>query len=134
MAYFNQEMKKARAPRIKAICQKYGIKASLSIHNHSTFCLNIKSGKIDFFGNYNTTNENKPSAQPFYPAKDSMAVNDKWIHENYTGEALEFLTEIINVMNEGNFDKSDIMTDYFHVGWYIDVNIGSWDKPYILTP
>jgi hypothetical protein len=35
-------------------------------------------------------------------------------------------------MNAGNWDKSDIQTDYFNVGWYIDVNIGKWNKPYTL--
>jgi hypothetical protein len=35
-------------------------------------------------------------------------------------------------MNMGNHDNSDIMTDYFDVGWYVDVNIGLWNKPYIL--
>jgi hypothetical protein len=33
-------------------------------------------------------------------------------------------------MNDGNFDKSDIQSDYFHVGWYVSVNIGKWNKPY----
>jgi hypothetical protein len=35
-------------------------------------------------------------------------------------------------MNGGNHDNSDVQTDYFDVGWYVDVNIGSWDKPYTL--
>jgi len=25
------------------------------------------------------------------------------------------------------------MTDYFDVGWYISVNLGRWDKPYIVS-
>jgi len=25
------------------------------------------------------------------------------------------------------------MTDYFDVGWYISVNLGKWDKPYIVN-
>jgi hypothetical protein len=33
-------------------------------------------------------------------------------------------------MNDGNYDNSDIQSDYFSVGWYIDVNVGKWDKPY----
>ena len=46
--------------------------------------------------------------------------------------SLAFLSEVIPAMNEGNHDNSDIMTDYFDVGWYISVNIGRWDKPYIV--
>ena len=26
----------------------------------------------------------------------------------------------------------DAMTDYYDVGWYVDVNIGTWEKPYKL--
>ena len=48
MAYINQEKKKELAPKIKEICKKHGIKATLSIDNYSTLNLNIKSGSIDF--------------------------------------------------------------------------------------
>jgi hypothetical protein len=30
------------------------------------------------------------------------------------------------------FDHSDAQTDYFHRSHYIDINIGTWDKPYAL--
>ena len=36
-------------------------------------------------------------------------------------------------MMVGNHNNSDISTDYFDVGWYIDINIGKWDKPYEVT-
>jgi hypothetical protein len=36
-------------------------------------------------------------------------------------------------MNVGNHDRSDIQSDYFDVGWYVDVNVGAWNQPYELT-
>jgi hypothetical protein len=36
-------------------------------------------------------------------------------------------------MNAGNHNNSDVQSDYFDVGWYIDVNIGKWNKPYVAT-
>ena len=51
---------------------------------------------------------------------------------HFNGEAYHFLSEVIPAMNAGNWDKSDIQVDYFNVGWYIDVNIGKWNKPYTL--
>jgi hypothetical protein len=57
-------------------------------------------------------------------------VNPYWYKDHYSGKALKFLSELIPVMNDGNHDRSDIMTDYFDVGWYIDINIGRWDAPY----
>jgi hypothetical protein len=36
-------------------------------------------------------------------------------------------------MMVGNHDRSDIQSDYFDVGWYVDINIGRWNKPYALV-
>lgn len=112
MAYMSQETKKELAPAIKAICKKYGVTASLGVKNHSTLVLNISKGIIDF-------------------ETEEAQVNHYYVERHYKGEALNFLKEVRDAMNVGNFDKSDIMTDYFHVGWYISINVGRWDKPYI---
>ena len=140
MAYFNQERKQERAPAIKAILKKYGIKGSLAVRNHSTFVLNVKSGSIDFIENYIQTDAKlihggKMSQEQIdYIRKNrSLDVNPYWFKEHYSGKAKEFLTEVFAAMNVGNHDNSDIMTDYFDVGWYVDVNIGSWNKPYIVA-
>jgi hypothetical protein len=50
MAYMNQEKKARIAAAIKPVFKKYGLKATLSVHNHSSICVNIKSGPIDFGG------------------------------------------------------------------------------------
>jgi len=50
--------------------------------------------------------------------------------------AKEFLLELLEAMKgegTGWFDKSDIMTDYFHTAWYNDINIGKWNKAYEVT-
>lgn len=36
------------------------------------------------------------------------------------------------IVNKKNFDLSDSMTDYFHVGFYSHIQVGQWDKPYIV--
>ena len=41
--------------------------------------------------------------------------------------------QLIDAMNTGNYDNSDMMTDYFEVGHYIEVQIGSWKTPFKLT-
>ena len=127
MAYFNQERKAAIAPVVKAICKKYNIKASLAVRHHSTVVLNIKSGAIDFIGNYNERTTNTTAH-----AKTYIDVNPYWFNDHFTGVAKEFLQEVFVVLNTGNWDNSDIQTDYFDKGWYVDVNVGRWDKPYVL--
>jgi len=131
MAYMSQERKASIAPVVKKILRKYGVKGSLSVHNHSTLVLNIKSGKIDFIKNFNETAD-RLAGNRFTPATDSIDVNPYWYHEHFSGVAKKFLQEIIHAMNAGNHDNSDIQTDYFDVGWYISVHIGRWNRPYEL--
>jgi len=123
MAYVSQELKAKIAPKIKAICKKYGVKASLAVRNHSTLVLNIKSGKVDFINDYG----NSEDARKF-----GIQVNPYWYKDHFIGDAYHFLSEVIPAMNAGNWDKSDAQVDYFNVGWYIGVNIGKWNKPYVL--
>lgn len=129
MAYVSQELKAKIAPKIKAICKKYGVKASLAVRHHSTLVLNVKAGKVDFITDFNENNHNSPR---FEPAVGSIQVNPYHYKDHFGGESYHFLKEVIPAMNDGNWDKSDIQTDYFNVGWYIDVNIGKWNKPYTL--
>ena len=133
MAYVSQELKAKLAPKIKAICKKYGVKATIGVKNHSTLVLNIASSKIDFIGDYNKIREaHWNSPWDFTPVEKAFNVNEFHYKNMHTGKALKFLEEVIPAMNEGNFDDSDIQTDYFSVGWYINVNVGQWNKPYIL--
>lgn len=113
MAYVSQEMKAQLAPAIKAVLAKYGMKASISVRHHSSLVVTIRSGRIDFGSNY-------------------IQVNEYWIDRNYTGEARDFLTELLQAMKGPNyFNEDDIMTDYFHRSHYTDIRVGRWDKPYV---
>ena len=134
MAYMSQEKKAKLAPAVKAILKKYGVKGTLAVKNYSTLVLNIKSGKIDFLKSYNETCGFRPSyvEAGFKPRVDYVDVNPYWYHEHFDGKSKEFLTEIFEAMNVGNHDRSDAQIDYYDVGWYVDVNIGKWNKPYQL--
>ena len=128
MAYMSQDRKKELAPAIRAWCKAYRVKATIAVRHHSTLVVNIKSGKLDFCQNYfETVSKNRPNVTQ---KPDHIDVNPYWAHEHFTGDCLDFITGLLERMNRGNHDNSDIMTDYFDVGWYVDVNIGDWDKPY----
>ena len=135
MAYMSQERKSQIAPVVKAICKKYGVKASLAVDHHSTLVLNVKSGPLDFIGNANNiaAEKERRNAEFINMAKDYIQVNTYWYHDHFSGKCKAFMKEVITAMNEGNWDKSDIQTDYFNVGWYVNVNVGRWDKPYQLV-
>ena len=98
------------------------MKGSLSVDNYSSLRLTLQSGSIDF--KYTDRN-----------GETIRNINEYWYQDHFKDnpEALAFLSEVIPAMNNGNHDNSDIMTDYFDVGWYISVNLGKYDKPYTVT-
>lgn len=133
MAYITQQMKAQLAPAIKAICKQYNIKASLSIKHHSALDLNISVGSIDFIGNYNALVANEYSDRRETIECEYMQVNHYHLASSFTGRALDCLNELNIALNVLNYNNSDIMNDYFDVGYYVHINIGKWDKPYVCT-
>ncbi len=115
MAYMSQDKKKELTPAIKAVLKKFGMKGSLAVRHHSVLVANIKSGAIDFN----------------LGERDYRQINEYHIESRYKGKALEFLLALKATMMLGNHNNSDLTTDYFDVGWYIEINIGQWDKPYL---
>ena len=124
MAYMSQEKKQLLAPAIKAILKEYDLKGTLSVEHHSGLVLTIKSGKIDFFSD----NDKYADLSQRY-----IQVNVYHIEGHYSGRAKEALLKLKAAMSVGNHDNSDTQTDYFDVGWYVYINVGKWDSPYILT-
>jgi hypothetical protein len=134
-------MKAKLAPAIRAVCKKYGVKASLSVRNGSTLALTVQQGGIDFIENYIATDLAKPWGNKMCEATiaqirrdNSLDVNVYWAHEHFSGVARKFLLEAIDALKGPDyFDHSDAQTDYFHRSHYIDVNIGRWNRPYALV-
>jgi hypothetical protein len=140
MAYFNQERKAKIAPEIKAVLKKYNLKGSLSVQNHSTVVLTVKSGSIDFVENLIKTDRDSnigrkmdQSMIDYIRKNQCLDVNPYWYQDHYSGKAKQFLEEALTILNKGNHDNSDAMVDYFDVGWYVDVKIGRWNQPYTLA-
>lgn len=134
MAYMNQEMKKELAPSIKKVLSKYGVKGTIGVRNHMVLVVNIKSGKLDICGNwfdtatkYGTTNNYGDEIKK----PDYIQVNHFYIDEHYSGQVKDFLLELLSAMKGDNwYDRTDTMTDYFDTAYYLDINIGDWNKPY----
>ncbi len=123
MAYVSQEMKKELAPAIKNVLKKYKMKASISVRNHSTLAVNIKSGAIDFTGNYTHGDQ-------------YIQVNEYWIDDHYANNtvAKNFLNELLAAMKGSKYyNNDDAQSDYFDRSHYTDINVGNWNKPYELT-
>jgi hypothetical protein len=134
MAYMNQERKAQIAPAVKAILKRYNVKGSLATDRHSLY-LNIKSGTLDFIGNANETTRNIPYYRELRlnpDVRDYIQINPYHYRDHFSDKVIrKFLDEVLRAMNVGNHDNSDIQTDYFDVGWYVHVNVGKWNKPYV---
>lgn len=141
MAYVSQEMKKDLTPAIKAVLNKYGVKGSISVRNHMSLVVKIKSGVVDFIENYIDTDQaqnhgNVMTAERIdHLRKDGyISVNTYWIDSHYSGVSKKFLTELHEAMKGPNFfNDDDVQTDYFHRSHYTDITIGDYNKPYTLT-
>jgi hypothetical protein len=116
--------------------KKYNTKATIAVDNHSTIVVNIKSGPLDIIGNWyskatersNTDRYGDTIIQPTY-----IQVNEYWISESYTGTVKDFLLELLDAMKgDEYFCHDDSQTDYFHRSHYTTINVGKWDKDYIL--
>ena len=135
MAFVSQGMKKELAPNIKAVLKKYGMKGSISINNHSSLVVTLQQGPLDFSG------VDARGERIFYEATDGgfySQVNTYHVDKFYSGVTADFLNELVAAMkgktSRGEwYDRTDIMTDYFDIAYYVNVNVGKWNKGYIYT-
>jgi hypothetical protein len=137
MAYMNQERKAKIATALKPVLVKYGVKGTLSVRNRIAINLTLKSGPIDFIANCNEVCSRSAyqRSRGFTAIHDSYTdVNPYWFRDHFDGVAREFLTEAFEALKTADYyDNSDAMTDYFDTAYYFGINVGRWDKPYIVT-
>jgi hypothetical protein len=136
MAYMNQENKAKIAANLKKVVPA-GWKYSLAVRNHSTLVFTLRQAPVDILGNIRGAVEAKGNAYDDSPNKVKVEtywqVNPYYVESQFTGEVRDVMLRIKDALNDGNWDKSDIQTDYFNVGWYVDINIGSWNDPFLDT-
>jgi len=119
MAFLNQEKKAKIVVELKKVIPA-DWKYSLSVH-HSSITLRIMAAPIDLFA----AHSGHSSWSNGY-----IQLNEFCLEGQFSGDLLEIFKKIRDAMNTGNWDKSDIMSDYFNVGHYAYIHIGRWDKPF----
>ena len=126
MAYISAQDVKAIRDELKVTFPKFkfGVRkgsGSLSVE------VTIKQGPVDF-------------AEVFKGERNAYAQINEF-HLYFYGKHEAFFEQVLNIIktapaNAGGrawFDKSDAMTDYFHVAYYINLNVGEWNAPYACT-
>lgn len=135
MAYMSQEKKASIAAALKKVVPE-GWKYSLAVRHSSTIVMTISQAPVDLIGNYVEATKAKKDWQYGKSAQDNqrpsyVSVNPYYVKDQFSGEVQDVMVKIMAALNEGNWDKSDIQTDYFNVGWYVDLNIGKWNSPFL---
>ncbi len=111
MAYINQDMKKEIAKEIKTFVPK-SWKWSLKIGHSQKITFTLWSAPEEF----GIPNE---SYVTFYEFK---------VDEVFSTKTATILKQVHEALNNGNHNNNDIQSDYFDVGWYTGIQVGSWDK------
>lgn len=142
MAWVQKETVTKVREALKVLNKEYGMKTSVSGTNSSSLKVRITSGKIDFVknrldmleGDMRYSEEEKANHRLYLVKFNSgMQVNHYWLDTAFSGVALEYLEKVKAIMSVDHWDKSDIQSDYFHCAYYMNIDIGKWDKPYEVT-
>lgn len=131
MAHMNQQKKAKIAAELKKVMPK-GWKYTLAVRNHMTIVLTISEAPVDLIAEINRVQEQQPGWRGDYRVSGYTRLNPYYLERQFD-QSLETFKQILAAMNTGNWDRSDIMSDYFDVGHYVDVNLGRHDKPFVNT-
>lgn len=136
MAYINQATKKLIKEELDKVVPK-DLKYTLKIRDHSLITMVIRKGKVNFHQNRNEKLVGKFDRyqQEIAPIELSktLDINCYYVDDQFSGEVLDLIKKIQKAMNIKNWNRSDIQTDYFDVGYYIGIQVGEWEKPYELV-
>lgn len=120
MAYINAEKVAVIRKKLKETFPEIKFSVRKNAHS-STVYVDIMKSPYEF----------RPADKTNIPSGN---VNQYWLDE-HGYQNVQILKKIIEICNEGNYNNSDIQADYFDVGWYVDIGIGKWDKPFeLITP
>jgi hypothetical protein len=134
MAFMNQEKKAKIAAALKAVMPA-GWKYSLSVHHHSQIIMTITQAPVDLIAQINE--KNKAAAEfhgdHFYPIEGHAQLNHLFLDKAFKDpEVLKVMEAAKTALHSADFyDRSDSQSDYFDVAYYVHMQIGKWDKPFV---
>lgn len=133
MAYMNQAKKAVIKAALDKVLKPAGFKYSLAVKNHMSISCTILAGPLDFIGNFSAVTGDKFINIPGREI-NNLSVNLYWVNDHFSGIYADILAQCGQALKAADYyDRSDAMTDYFDTAYYMDLNIGRWDKPYQLT-
>lgn len=119
MAYMPQSKKAEIAAKLKWVVPA-GWKYSLSVRNCSTLVMTIAAAPLDLLAKMN-----RDAAAENLEPMDYVSMSAKWLDRNFDGDLLAVMERISDVLNGGNY--------YFDAGWYVEIKIGAYFRPFVNT-
>jgi hypothetical protein len=110
-------IKKLVAAKLKKEFPKFAFSITTRRGGRGKLYINWYRGNINPFTDANTTYVN---LNHFY-IKDEKRITQK---------AQEVMLRVKEITDEFNWDNSDMMTDYFDVNFYLDLYVGTSEKPF----
>ena len=121
MAYMNKENATLIRNALKVAFPN--IKFAVRKDTHSIH-VTIASSDIDF---------SDLDKEGVWGVKGYAQINQFHLHQYGRHETL--LAKIVDIIKTAPadqwYDRSDSMSDYFDTAFYIHLNVGAWDKPYV---
>lgn len=139
MAYVTEQIITKARIALKALNKEYGVKATLSGKGGSTLYLTIAEGAIDFIGNFcentkaNRRQHDTQQVIDWVQREGNVSVNQYYLDSSFSDKAFEYLAKAKEILYAEHWDHSDIQTDYFNCSYYVNIDIGRWNKPYKLV-
>jgi len=123
MAYIRTEQVAEMRKALKLIIPKTW-KFSFTKSDHSSINLKILKSDVDLLKMWN---QRHPIGDPTRLCFCALSVTNPNYSLYFTDEINSLFKQIAQIMSKGNFDHSDIMTDYFHIGWYAYIHIDTFN-------
>lgn len=137
MAYMSQESKKLIAARLKTVMPK-DWKYSLKVRNHSEIVLTVRQAPVDLIAMLNEKNKEEAARKGndfYHISGNHCQLNQHYLENAFSDEAvLAILQRAKAVLYSADyFDDSDSQTDYFNCAYYVSMQVGEWNKPFVVV-
>jgi len=120
MAYISTAAVKVIRADLKAAFPDWKFSVRKDVNSHSSITVSILKSDLDFQWSSGYAN-----------TEQYMSINHYHPQVTFSGNSLTLIKEVIGTINKENWDRSDIQTDYFDVGFYVNVEMGRYGRPYI---
>jgi hypothetical protein len=138
MAYMPQELKKQLVKKVRAVLPK-DWKVTFGVENGTGIVMNINSAGTDIQSKYiestqthmmqSTLEQRLEHAKTFGCSVHSYIGKTEFCQDK---ELNDILVKVNDALNSENYDNSDVQTDYFDKRYHVWINIGRFDKPFIV--